>query len=664
MIASARSFSRSISVALSLLAAPVAAAWETPAAHRPPHAPATPAGANPNAASVDPGVTPQAAPPADGLWTWVERMEGEKLPPRAAEEVEEHLEEAQEITGAYGQLTAIDIPMDFYTDPGATIAGDPLHLSEIDAAEFDIPVSKHELVQKSMRYLLGNGRKHYVKWLARSTRYRPMIERELGQAGLPNDILYLSMIESGFSAYAYSSAAASGLWQFIPSTGTQYDLRVDWWVDDRRDPERATHAAVRFLSDLHKKFGDWNLAFAAYNAGPGRVAKAIERGGTKDYWKLVEGGYLPSETSNYVPMITAAAIISHHPERYGIESIEYQAELKYDRAAVDGSVELNVLAKCAGMTLEELQALNPGLRRWATPAEGYELRVPTGRSESFLAALALVPPEERLAIVRHTVARGETLSTIASKYSTTVDAIVRANGLESANIITVGAELVIPGHGPGSESDDGIVQPDATPKPKAEVRPESKPETPRAPEPKPSTSSGSSSSRSTEPRYHTVRSGDTLSGIADRFDVTVSQLQSWNGIRGSTIMVGQKLKIGGTAAASSSGASSSASAAPPRTTSTYVVARGDTLSGIATRFGVSVNDLVKWNRLRDASDIFAGQKLLLRQDEASFTTHTVKSGDSLGALATKYHCSVSDLMSWNNLRSSVIQPGQKLRIKK
>ncbi|MCA9492624.1 MAG: LysM peptidoglycan-binding domain-containing protein, partial [Myxococcales bacterium] len=415
----------------------------------------------------------------------------------------------------------------------------------------------------------------------------------------------------------------------------------DYWVDERRDPEEALDAAATFLSELHTMFGDWRLAWASYNGGPGRVRRATEKAGSKDFWTLADGTYLHPETDNYVPKIMAAAIIGHHPERYGFTDIEFQDELVYETAHVDGSLGFETLARCAGVTVEDLKELNPALRRYATPPEGYDLRLPVGTKDKFVVALASVPKEQRVAAVsRHTVRRGETLSTIASKYHTTVSALSRANNLKNVNRIYVGMNLVIPRNGEApSASASRTASSSST-----------------------SSSSSRTSSAPSKPSVHTVARGDTLSGIATRYGVTVSQLRSWNSLSGSTIMVGQKLKV------SSSGGSSSGSSSS--TARTHTVRSGETLSSIASRYGVRTSDLQRWNNIGNAGHIEVGQRLNVSgsggssSSSSSWTTYTVRSGDSLGAIATRYGCTVSQLKSWNGLSGSVIQPGQKLKVRR
>jgi membrane-bound lytic murein transglycosylase D len=541
--------------------------------------------ANPTA---DRGTLPDADRPAvdapvdENLWIWVDRLGGE-VP--TTEQVEALNEREEEIL-AEGPIAAAPEVTPIVADPD-----DPLFLKQIDPSEFDIPVVVNDDVVRWMRYFTGSGRKYYARYLSRAPRYRPMMIAKLKAAGLPEDLVYLSMIESGYNPHAYSHADAAGLWQFIESTGRLYHLRIDWWVDERRDPARSTDAAIELLSDLHTMFDDWPLAWAAYNTGPGRVQRAIDNAGSRDFWVIERGSYLHSETENYVPKIMAAAIIGHHPERYGFAGIEGQPELAYEVARVDGTVDLEVLAKCAGISLAELQELNPALRRWATPSEGYELRVPVGRTASFLASLAEVPAEERITVVRHTVRRGETLAKIADRYDTSVSQLAKANRLKDADVIHVGQVLVVP------TKDRPVPPPHAT-----------------------------AVAAKTEDADATARSQT----------------------REATTAPAPK------------------PAAKKATTSKvkYTVRRGDTLSGIAARHGVALSDVQKWNGIRDASAIQAGQVLVIHVRDDGWTRYTVRAGDSLGAIARKHGCSVSDLREWNDLASTVIQPGQVLKIRK
>jgi len=296
---------------------------------------------------------------------------------------------------------------------------------------------------------------------------------------------------------------------------------------------------------------------------------------------------------------------------------------------VSGSVELEVLAKCAGTSVDEIKALNPALRRYATPPEGAEVRVPVGKKDTFTAALAKVPKSQRITVVRHTVRRGETLGRIAAKYGTSVSSITRANGLRNANRIYVGMSLRIP-RGSGSAAVAAAAS---------------------------SSKSDGVARSSSRPRTHTVRRGENLSSIAAKYGLKASQLQAYNGLSSSKILVGQKLKLSGSGSGSRGGTS----------TVTHVVRKGESLGSISRRYGVSTAQLQKDNGIRNASHITVGQKLKVRggsKGSSATKTYTVQRGDSLGKIASKYGCTVSQLKAWNGLRSTTIQPGQKLVVKK
>jgi membrane-bound lytic murein transglycosylase D len=640
-------------------------------------------GPDPDATAAEP---PPAPPelvdaPAEGIWDWVDRMEGEIPSPGQVAAVVEVTAEQRAERAITDELTGGEVQLRFYEDPVAALAVDPQALDRIDPAEFDIPIELNESVDKWIRYFTGNGRKYYERWLVRSVKYQPMMRAELAKAGLPQDLVYLSMIESGYNPHAYSHADAAGLWQFIESTGRVYDLRIDWWVDDRRDPEASLKAAITFLGELHRMFGDWRLAWASYNGGPGRVRGAIRKSGTKDFWKIAEGSYLHPETENYVPKIMAAAIIGKHPERYGFTVPPAEEGLRYDVVDVSGSVALEVLARCAGTTVEDLKALNPGLRRYATPPEGYPLRVPVGRHDPFVVALQAVPPAERGAVQRHTVRRGETLSIIAARYSTTVDELSHANQLRNVNRIVVGMNLVVP---PGAGAPPArTVLADARPSsPSPSAASEQPPPKPsasatrnRAPEPavmaaamslRPSpgaagggdSGTAAGSPRATETATHVVERGETLSILASRYGTDVATLKSTNGLRTSTILVGQKLKV------PDSGEPAGTAGAEPLI---HVVQKGEWLTAIAARYDVTPAEIQRWNGVRDPSHIEAGQKLEIRpgpQARDVWVEVVVQRGESLSKLAARHGCTVAQLQQWNELGGrSVIHPGQKLKVR-
>lgn len=634
--------------------------------------------------------------PDDGRWAWVDAMGGE-IPTddqmQAIEEIQaQHLAEQEVINDISGRAP----PVAFYRDPVIALATDPLLLDLVVVDDFDIPVEPGSpWVAKWVRYFSqGSGRRYFDRWLARAPRYEPMMREALQDVGLPQDLVYLSMIESGYNAQAYSRAAAAGMWQFMTRTGLDMGLRIDWWVDERRDPEASLDAAITYLSQLREQFGDWRLAWAAYNGGPGRVQRAIGRAGTDDFWTLADGPFLHPETDNYVPKIMAAAIIGKHPERYGFKRPKGVDVLEYDVSKVEGSVELELLAKCAGITIEELRELNPALRRFATPPEGYALRVPKGSRDAFVAALAAVPESERLVVIRHRVRRGDTLALIAQRYGSTVNAIRRANGLRSVNRIKVGWTLVIPQTVTSdAPQTDAVAEADAPP---VDGGPAVEDETIHVVR-RGDTLSGVAARhgleeatlraynglaadasilvgqrlRLTEPDpepepagpVHTVRRGETLGGIAKRYGVSLAEVMKLNNIRNAArIEVGQPIRL----------PVGARSRPAPRLATVHVVRRGETLSHIARKYRVTVEGLMRINGLSDPSLVRVGQRLRLTGDppsrkpvqEKTWGTHTVRRGESLAKIGRRYGCTVAQLMEWNGLSSTTIQPGQSLRVKK
>jgi membrane-bound lytic murein transglycosylase D len=386
---------------------------------------------------------------------------------------------------------------------------------------YDIPMATDDRVAQWIGYLQGPFRKWYWIWLSRTTRYVPMFRKILEQYQLPRDLIFLAMIESGFSPNAYSWAHAAGPWQFMPFTGKRYGLEVGFWLDERRDFERATHAAARYLRKLYEEFGDWYLAWAAYNAGEARVETAIGRAGTRDFWKLSRTRHLRRETRHYVPKLLAAAIIAKQPERYGFGDVAYLAPFEWDVITVTTAVDLKTLASACGEASieDDLKTLNPALRRYVTPpGRSYEVRVPHGRASSCKQGLAAIPERERITYRYHHVMKGETPAVIAKKYQTTVEAIVAFNHLESKKL-RPSDEIVVPI--PASkDAQVPIIKP---------------PDVMRV---------ASYVPEGAGVIIHRVEAGDSLWKIAQRYHVTVQKLRLWNGLwRNVRLQIGQKLRI-------------------------------------------------------------------------------------------------------------------------
>ena len=405
-------------------------------------------------------------------------------------------------------------------------------------AKYDIPVELNDAVVAYIRFFQTDTRAHFARWLARSTRYIPMMRGVLEKHGLPLDLVYLSMIESGFSSYAYSFAKAAGVWQFVVGTSRRYGLLTDFWVDERRDPVKATEAAAKYLKDLRHRFhGDWYLAWAGYNAGEGKVDRAIRKEKTTDFWRMMgKGRTLRAETKHYVPKLIAAALIAKHPERFGFH-VDYEQPPEVDELFVPDATDLHVLAKTAGIDFEQFHDLNPELRRFCTPPGGWTIRLPKGSRESFLAAYEKLAPNDRLSFTEHRVEKGEPIGKIARAYGVSEAAILRTNGLKNYKQIKPGKLLVIPMAGAsrgllaGSQLEDRRGRAQRMQGRTAVAVAQA------APAPKRVAASGA---------LYTVRPGDSLWTIAAKFSTTVDKLKRLNGLNGRrarSLQVGQTIAV-------------------------------------------------------------------------------------------------------------------------
>ncbi len=324
------------------------------------------------------------------------------------------------------------------------------HFAEIERPS--VPLVMNNRVQDWMDYFQGRGHERFERYLSRSGRYIPMMRKILRENGLPENLVYLSMIESGFNPHAYSRARATGAWQFIYQTGVRYGLRADSWVDQRRDPEKSTVAAAKYLKELYDRFQDWYLAAASYNAGEGKINRAIKKYATEDFWELSQRRYLKAETKNYVPKLIAAALISMNPEKYGFEHVVYEEPVSYEEVSLTSPIDLRVAARCAGTTYEELKALNPELLRWITPPEEYSLRIPQKTSQKFEEAYANLQPGETLGDQHVSVKSKTTLAALARQKRIPVGLLVAANGLSMNEVIRPGDTIVLPYAPPEGES--------------------------------------------------------------------------------------------------------------------------------------------------------------------------------------------------------------------
>ncbi len=532
-----------------------------------------------------------------------------------------HAEGDDSFVSLLNALSALDtLATDSTTDDdGYAAVDDSLALANADWPANDVPegqifrrdtslfpVIESNRIDFWISYFTGPGRDRFERALYRMELNRPTVEAVLDEMGLPHELICIAFIESGFAMKAVSHARAVGPWQFITPTGKRYGLRVNWWYDERCDIVASTYAAANYLKDLYDVWGDWYLAFAAYNCGEYRVARQVARQKTTDFWKLD----LPLQTERYVPKFLAALYILREPEKYGF-TIPQVEPIRFDLVPIQNAIDLDVLARCAGTTPEVIRDLNPQLRRGATPPSmEVHLKVPEGAGETCLAAVADLPPEQRIAWKEHTVQRGETLSQIATHYDTSIDALCDANNLRRRSYLQIGQRLVIPVPG-GTAAYTASV----TSKPEYRDR-------------------GSSIDRAALERYaeraaasappagrkrvvYTVKRNDTLSEIAASYHTTVSRIRSWNDLsRRRHIYPGQKLAVYVPESYSDDSGTRVASTGPTTLDETlfikrtHVVTRGESFYSISRLYNVQVSDLMSWNG-RSRSTIRPGDVLVV-----------------------------------------------------
>jgi membrane-bound lytic murein transglycosylase D len=443
----------------------------------------------------------------------------------------------------------------------------------------EIPITINKDVQEEIdSFTIGRERDFFVESLRRSGRYRAKIEGALKEAGLPTELSWLPLIESGFKVTALSPARALGLWQFIPSTGYRYNLNRDTYIDERLDPEKATQGAIAYMRELHGMFGDWMTVLAAYNCGEHRVMRTIQSQNINyldHFWDLYER--LPRETARYVPRFIATLHIVQNLEKYRMSDVAIDPPLEYETVEVSKQVSLKSIALTTGIDEGLLRRLNAELRQGILPENGYDLRVPVGEGALVEAKIDDVPvyrPQPAITVVSHKVRKGETLATIATKYQTDTKSLMLANNLRQPAPVAVGAILRIPFECP--------------------------PERPAAPQ----TAKNPPPPPKREPVEHVVRQGDSLFNIAKRYGTTTEDILRLNKMRTTSLSVGQALKITPPPAPSKP--------EPPKPTrSTYAVRNGDTIQSIAKRHKMPLDRLLALNRLTPKSKLQAGQQLII-----------------------------------------------------
>jgi membrane-bound lytic murein transglycosylase D len=443
-----------------------------------------------------------------------------------------------------------------------------------------IPLTLNAHVQSEIdAFTIGRERDFFRDAYRRSGKYRPKIEAALKEAGLPPELVWLPLIESGFKVSALSPARALGLWQFIPSTGYRYNLNRDGYIDERMDPEKATRGAIAYLRELHDMFGDWSTALAAYNCGEHRVMRTIQSQNINyldDFWDLYER--LPRETARYVPRFVATLHIVNDPEKYGLDAVAVEPELEVETVSVPKQVQLRSIALAAGIDPELLREMNAELRQGVLPENGYEVRVPPGTAELVAAKLDSLPPYRpaRITVVTHSVRKGETVQSVARRYRIDEKRLLLANNMRTAERLVPGRKLRVP-----------LVD-----FPPGETAAAQGPATALVP-----------AARSSRPPIeHVVSRGDSLASLSQRYGTTVQEIQRLNQLKTTALSVGQTLKIPPPARASVPSKAKSAS---------YVVRRGDTLQAIARSHNMDLDRLLALNNLTARATIIPGQRILV-----------------------------------------------------
>jgi membrane-bound lytic murein transglycosylase D len=470
--------------------------------------------------------------------------------------------------------------------------------AEIKSTHSDLPLMMTDQVAGYISYFSNRGRGTFERAYARSGRYHDMIVSVLKQEGIPQDLIYLAQAESGFHPLAVSRAGARGIWQFMGSRARGYGLEHSMWVDDRQDPIKSTRAAAHHLKDLYAQFGDWYLAMAAYNSGPGTVQAAVRRTGYADFWELYRRNVLPKETRNYVPIILAMTIVSKNLSQYGFDDVSRDEPVAYDPVTINYPVDLRLVAECVDATPAQLQELNPSLLRLTTPREGaFELHLPHGSKDQYQTAIAAIPSDMRLWWRYHKVEPGDTLASLSRSYRVTAKSIAATNQLDGTELET-GARLVIPvAAGKHPLSDTATYARRIT-------------------------------------RYK-VRKGDTIETVAENFGISPQMVRRWNGLRSGDSLRGRKVLA----------------LHLPVTPDSEVAS---TAVDRSTHARKSPQTVAKASAKKPPADAEADAS-----EQASVLHHKVKSGETLYSIATTYKTTVASLKR-NNGNVAVLRPGMIL----
>jgi len=500
--------------------------------------------------------------------------------------------------------------------------------AEIKSTHSDLPLMMTDQVAGYINYFSNRGRGTVERALARSGRYEDMIRRTLQEEGVPQDLIYLAQAESGFHLLAVSRAGARGMWQFMGSRAKGYGLERSWWVDDRQDPEKATRAAARHLKDLYDQFGDWYLAMAAYNSGPGTVQSAVKRTGYADFWELYRRNALPKETRNYVPIILAVTIMAKNPAQYGLDSVVKDKPVPYDTVKIDYPIDLRLAAECVDATASDLLDLNPSLLRLTTPRvtervtgkdQEFELHLPAGTAGKFQTAVASIPTDKRVSWRYHKVQAGETLASISRTYRIPSKSIAAANNLDD-DTLAPETRLIIP-ITPGKEKDTDT------------------------------------STYAHAITHYKVRKGDTVESVAENFGVSAKMLRGWNHLKGSSL-AGRKVLYLHLPVTRGAGETQVATKHSSRT---HHQAGTETASASAPGHSRANRSTAN----RSAANRFTATHPTTNHTTVSHATlkhHKVKPGETLYSIANSYNTTVTALKH-DNRNIAALRPGMILVVR-
>lgn len=484
----------------------------------------------------------------------------------------------------------------------------PVSMDPEQSRLYDFPVVLNKQVEMYLDLFQNKQRDLFAGWLARSAAYMPIFEAELGENGLPRDLVYLAMIESGYNPLACSRAMAVGVWQFMEGTGRQYNLEINKFVDERRNVEKSTKAAVAFLADLYKDFGDWHLAVAAYNAGPGKIRNGLVKYNVDNFWELAGKDFLALETKRYVPKLIAALIIARQPEKYGFTNIAYHTPPRYDVIKVGPGMSLDAVALISESSPEEIKRLNHELRQDKTPLniDSYEIRIPESKASLAKKNLTRLHSIASTGYKSHKIRKGDTLSKICDLYGINKTTLLKANNLRSGKLAN-GMNLRIP-----YNTYSYRLLPEGT--------------------------AGALASNRHNLILHQVKPGDTLSKISKQYNVQPELIASWNSLNDTrSIRAGQQLSL-------------------------YLDQNKKVAIDDKKALASAGNDskpVLKAERRK----IHVTEANASTSSVAAFKSYNVKDGDTLWTISQKFSASTDDIKKWNNLKNNLIHPGSVLKLK-